>query len=497
MNKKLTTYALFATFVLQILTIISGFVIPKIILSNFGSDTNGMVSSVTQFLNYIQLLEGGVSSVAMSALYKSLANNDEKKISGIIKAVDDFFKKIGLIYVIYAILVAFIYPIIVDTPLNYVQSVFLIVIIASSIFVQYFFSLTYRVLINADRRGYIVSIAQSILIIINILFTIIVVKVYPSIHLLKLGTVISYITQPIIFSCYVKKHYKIDKKVQSDNESLSQKWNGFGHNLAYFIHTNTDIVVLTIFTNLKIVSVYAVYASIATALKTLIISISAAIKPSFANVLVLSDLKKTNRIFDYYEMGINFISSILFSCCIVLIVPFVKIYTVGVVDVNYYKPVFAVILCVGELIYCIRDPFVSSAYLANHFKQTAKYAYIEAISNIIISILLVYQYGLIGVAIGTLISMLYRMIVQVIYLRNNILNRPLKKWIKGFISVVISIVISLIIIQLVLNFEVYNYLTWFIMACITLLISSCVTILVFLFLNTRTCFEFLKTYFLK
>ena len=42
---------------LQFVTIISGFIIPRIILTTFGSEVNGLVSSLNQFLNYINLLK--------------------------------------------------------------------------------------------------------------------------------------------------------------------------------------------------------------------------------------------------------------------------------------------------------------------------------------------------------------------------------------------------------------------------------------------------------
>ena len=86
---------------LQIVTIASGFVIPKVILVYFGSSVNGLISSINQFLNYIQLLEGGLSGVIMAALYKPLANHDKEKISGIVKAAQSFFQKIGIIYQFY------------------------------------------------------------------------------------------------------------------------------------------------------------------------------------------------------------------------------------------------------------------------------------------------------------------------------------------------------------------------------------------------------------
>ena len=50
---------------LQVVTVISGFIIPKIILTNFGSSVNGLVSSLNQFLSYITLIEGGITGVVL------------------------------------------------------------------------------------------------------------------------------------------------------------------------------------------------------------------------------------------------------------------------------------------------------------------------------------------------------------------------------------------------------------------------------------------------
>ena len=83
--KKITLINIISNIILQIANIFSWFIIPKIILTYFGSDVNGLVSSITQFLSYITLIEGGVTGVVMASLYKPLVNNDNKKISAIIK----------------------------------------------------------------------------------------------------------------------------------------------------------------------------------------------------------------------------------------------------------------------------------------------------------------------------------------------------------------------------------------------------------------------------
>ena len=63
MNKRSTKLNVLTSLALQIVTILNGFIVPRIILTAFGSEVNGLVSSLGQFLNYITLLEGGVSGV--------------------------------------------------------------------------------------------------------------------------------------------------------------------------------------------------------------------------------------------------------------------------------------------------------------------------------------------------------------------------------------------------------------------------------------------------
>ena len=72
------------TMLCQLVTFISGLIVPRLILSTFGSEANGLVSSITQFLNYIALVEGGIGSVVLTALYGPLAKKDDRKISSVL-----------------------------------------------------------------------------------------------------------------------------------------------------------------------------------------------------------------------------------------------------------------------------------------------------------------------------------------------------------------------------------------------------------------------------
>ena len=483
---------IYTSLISQIVTIVYGLIVPRIILQTFGSEVNGLVSSISQFLNYIPLLEGGVSSVIMAALYKPLAENDEYKINAVVKAATLFFRKIALIFIAYLLGVAIVYPIFVDTSFSWEYVFSLALIIGITLFIQYFFSLTYRLLITASQNGYIVYLAQIGITIINFILTIIVVRVYPEIHILKIANVIAYIIQPIIFNYYVQKKFKINSKVLPDENALKQRWNGFGQNLAFFIHTNTDIVVLTIFCSLIDVSIYSVYFMIIGSLKNMVMSISSAIVPSVGNTLVGDDIARKNIAFDMYEYGISLITSFAFGCGIVLIVPFVNVYTMGIRDANYFQPLFGIILMIAEAIYCYRDPYVSVAYASGHFKETALYAYLEAAMNIIISIILVIKFGLIGVAIGTFVSMLYRMVSHAIYLKKNILFRSLKKFLVSIAESSIVIVCCVIMACLALYRLPETYFEWIGMAIVTSIITAIFIFIIQFLFNRKKLSMFIK-----
>jgi peptidoglycan biosynthesis protein MviN/MurJ (putative lipid II flippase) len=109
------------------------------------------------------------------------------------------------------------------------------------------------------------------------------------------------------------------------------------------------------------------------------------------------------------------------------------IYTHGITDIDYYRPVFSTIIIMAEYIYCVRDPYVSVIYAAGRFKETSLSAYIEAGINIVLSIILVIWFGLEGIAVGTFIGMTYRMIYMVVYLSKHVIYRPVYKSVKRLV----------------------------------------------------------------
>lgn len=407
--KRITLLNMASGLILQFFTIISGFVVPRIVLSYFGSDVNGLVSSLNQFLGYITLIEGGVTGVITANLYKPLVEKDMERVSSVLVTAKKFYKKIGFIFIAYTIGLALLYPVVFNNKFSYSYVASLTLILSMMLMIQYLYSITLRTLLFADKKGYVVSITQTGIVILNMVLVYLSVKVYPSIHILKLISGSLFILQPLVFSYYIKKNYSISWDAVPNNKLIKERWNGFAINIAAFIHNGTDIAILTIFTDLKMVSIYSVYALVTSGLKQLITSCVSGISHTVGQTYAKGNEEELNLKLDLYEYIIFTLVTGMFTLAALLITPFVLLYTKGVTDAEYYQPIFGVLLILSEAFYIIKFPHLDLSYSANKFKEITFPAYIEAAINITVSVVLVKFFGLTGVTVGTILAMIYRM----------------------------------------------------------------------------------------
>lgn len=460
MRSKKAIINITMTLLLQIVTMIYGFIIPKIIITSFGSNVNGLVSSITQFLAYITLLESGIGPVIKASLYKPIANKDKKEIANVLRASEKFFRTISYIFIVYLIILAIIYPLIISTEFSYIYTLSLIIIISISTFAEYYFGMTYKLYLQAEQKTYVISIIQIITYIFSIVIIVILAKLHCSIHLIKLISGFIFVLRPVMQNIYVKRKYQININLVDNEYKLKNKWDGLAQHIAAVIHGNTDVTVLTIFSNLTEVSVYSVYYLIVRGINSIIQAFTGGIDASFGDMIAKKEQENLNRKFNIYEVFYFTTATIVYTSTIILIVPFVSIYTKGITDANYIRPIFGVLLVLSEFMWAIRLPYSSITLAAGHFKETKKGAWIEAITNIVLSIILVFKYGIIGVAIGTLVAMLIRTIEFVYHANKYILTRNIFESVKKIIIIIIEVLLIVFLSKYLPKINIISYLTW-------------------------------------
>lgn len=389
------------------------------------------------------------------------------------KAAQKFFNIISYIFIGYLLVLCFIYPTLVNKEFSKGYTISLLLIISISTFSEYFFGMVYKIYLQAEQKTYVTAGIQSITTILNTILCVILIKFGTNIQTVKLISSIVFVFRPLVQNIYVKKKYNIKLKNVKEKYELKQKWDGLAQHIAAVIHGNTDITVLTIFTNTAEVSVYTVYLFVVNGIKNLVQALTGGIDASFGDMYARKEKDNLNRSFKNYEFFYLTTVTIIFTCALCLIIPFVEVYTQGITDVNYIRPFFGALIVLSEYMWAIRLPYSSLVLAVGHFKETKKGAWFEAISNILISILLVNRFGIIGVTIGTLFAMSVRTIEFMYHTAKYILYRDMKYAFIHLLITIIETAIIFIISKLIIRGVIFtSYIVWIKYAVIVFIIAS-------------------------
>lgn len=474
---------------LQLVTFVRGMILPKIIIPMYGSDVNGLISSVSQFLAYISLLEAGVGSIFRASLYKPLAAGDTDGVSGIINEQKRFYRKIGCIFAGYVVALLFVYPMIAKTNTDKPYIISIILVLSVSTFVEYFFSLPYICLLSADQKiriNYIVSIVYTLA---NIVVSLFWVSLKADIRMIYLSMCIIGLLKPLFYTQYVRKNYGLNSKAKPDKMALSQRWNGMVHHFAYYIHTNTDVALLTVFVSTAMVSVYNVYGAVTIGVEQIISSIANGAAAGIGNLMATGEKDQINQTLNVFELVQGGVATVLFTIAALLLIPFIRIYTVDMTDANYIHPLFGYVFILAEAIYCFRCIYSTVSTGANKFKETQLGAVLECGTNLIVSLVLVLivKAGLLGVAIGTAVAMLVRYAFEIQFLSRNVVFRPVGKAIRMLVGSAAISAISIVSCNLLLDYQrIHSLAGWIIYAVITSVIVGCIAVVGYFILNGST-----------
>lgn len=463
MQNRLLFYNTISAIAFQITTILCGFILPKLLLVYFGSDVNGLINSVGQFLGVIGFFELGIGAVIQTSLYKPLADNDLIGTSKVISSANKIFKKLGYILLIYVGIIVCIYPMLVNSKFSFWFVATLIIVMSIRLFAQYFFGIVNRLLLIADQKAYIQYNAQTIAVIANTIACYLLIKLECSVQIIYGATSLIFLIQPCVIHLYIRKNYNISRSITYDVEPIKQKWNGIAQHIAAFVLDGTDIVVLSLISTLNNVSIYSIYILVIKGVKQLFLSMISGFDALIGNLWAKQEIEELNKVFSWSEWIIHTAVVFFFTVTAILIVPFVEVFTFGVSDANYFQPVFGVTIVLAYGFYCLSLPYLIMILAVGHYEQTQYNFVITAFVNIVISVIGVKQFDLLGVALGTLIAMIYQLLWMAWYNSKNFIQWPMKNFFKQMAVNAVSAV-SIFIVTGYFTMTGVSYLEWVVLA---------------------------------
>lgn len=408
---------------LQVVTALCGFVLPPLVIETFGSSVNGMVSSIAQFIAYLNIVEAGVGGASVAALYKPLALGDKTERNSILSATAKFYNRSGVLFTVLIFALAFVYPLIIGTQVERLQSFLMVLVLGITGAAEFFLIGKYRVLLTADKKVYVISLVQLCAVVANTVVAVLLIKSGFEILVVKLSSAIVYLSRYIVLSVYVHKKYSdIDYHSSPDTAAISQSKNVLIHQVCVLIVFNSPLVIITVFCSLNDASVYTVYAMVFNAVNHLLSSFSNGMQSFFGESLVKDSVVQTRRIFSRYETFFYAIEGWFYSIAYILIMPFMRLYTARMKDAEYMQPMLAILFVSVGVLNNLRSPSIQLINAAGHFKKTQWRSVAEAVINVVCSVGGVLIFGFKGVLIGAVCSGLYRGIDVIVYVSRNIIH---------------------------------------------------------------------------
>lgn len=385
-----------------------GLIVPRIIITHYNSDINGLTSTITQIFSYMALLEAGIGQATTNALYPFIngKKHDANKISEIMAVSRHYYRKVTLVYAAVVLFMAIILPLVLKTNVSYF-TVFGVVLFEGMTQVVSFWAIqNWTMLLIVDGRNYVKLNIELVNRILCYAIKIALALKGVNIAFVQLGFFAVSLFKYALYKRYMSVHYSwVDYKSKNkDHLELKDRNSYIVTEIAWIVFSSTDMIVLSIFCSTKLASVYSVYSMVFTAMTNLLDAVYNGIRFNLGQAYH-DNLEKYTKVHDLFNSIFMGTMTAMICVAYLLIIPFIRLYTQGVSDVNYINPVLPIMFCSVQLISWSRYIAGNLTGLAGYAQRVSYVSMIESAINLIGSIILVQKFGVAGVLIATVIAL--------------------------------------------------------------------------------------------
>ena len=476
-------------FIVLFMTAVINLIIPRYIILTYGSEVNGLTSSIAHVLMIVNLIQAGLGSSVTYLMYKPIGEQDRVELASIIMSAKRLYRIISLAVLGLGTIASIIFAYVVDTDLqrDFILIASLLTCIDSA--ASTYFTAVGNVFLGAKQDGYLVSRISIIANMIGFGLRVLVLVLKPHfITLFLVNTVVCIINIVALAACF-KKQYVPFKPSEEETKKIHRvPIKGISYaaanEAAHALITGSITVVISVWAGLKASSIFGVYMIATSALSTVSNAVYSAVVPSYGSVAAEGDIAKTNRIFEIYQFVLFTMNTFMYMCAAYLLIPFVHLYTEGVSDAEYTNiPLMIMVVCYG-LASVLRIPYNNTVYIKGLFKET----YMQPVICSVIAMILMVLF--------TSINFTYTLLGTIFFFLSNALYQHFKlpKLFAGFdnrrfwnhLAVMCCGVGMSILAFFLFPVSPSNFFWWIVYACITGVVSLAVMLLLVLLFDRKS-----------
>jgi O-antigen/teichoic acid export membrane protein len=421
----------------------------NIFLDVLGDDFIGVVGTLKSILQFLNLSELGIGAAVGFSLYKPIYEKNQDKINEIIGYLGFLYKRIGFFLLGAGLVLILFFPYIFqNTNINLGIIIFLFFALLTSNLLNYFFAY-HMFLMEADQRSYmIVTINQSVFV-LRLALQCLVLLYFESV----LWWIFLELATPFIYIYILRKkikmtypwlifRYKATKEIRQRNKALLTKIKQLSfHKIGGFVSNGTDNIVIFSFINPATVAFVGNYQLIMNNINTLVGQFFNGTKAGVGNLVAENDKENMMKVF-WEMMALRFFLAGCAAVCLYL--GFDDLITIWVGKRYLMSHYVLLALITIFFILQVRTP-VDTYIQAFGLYGDVWAPLVQSIINLVFSIVLVINYGVIGIFLGTIIS---QVVIILIWRPYHLFWKgfDLKQWVywRGFLGHFLLFSISII-----------------------------------------------------
>lgn len=453
-----------ASAILQVVNMLSGIIVPRFMLICYGSEINGLVSSIVQFISYFNIVEAGLGGAVIFSLYKPLADRNVSAISNIVTAAKGLYYKTGVFFSVLVLILASIYPFMVTvTDKSPWQVALLVIILGANGVLDFFVMAKYTTLFTADQRLYVISWANCVQTIFITAIIVILARQQIDIVVLRAILVMAILGKACLIRWYAGRHYAMINynSETPDYAALKKRWDVLYLQFLNAVQTATPIVLLTLLANdLKLVSVYVVYNMVLAGVNGILGIFMNGLQAGFGEVIAKREIDTLQRAYSEFEFVYYNLIGIAFTVTFVTIQPFIRLYTDGVTDIDYNVPVIAGLFVVSGLLYNLKTPQGMLTLAAGLYREQRVQITLQGMILLVLGVGLTAEYGIVGVLIAVIASNVFRDVEIPYFVHKTLLRESHISTYKSMFRCLSFSVIATFFIEEHMYVEVFSYVEW-------------------------------------
>lgn len=399
------------------ITLFLNFISRTVFIYTLGDTYLGISGLFGNVLGILSFAELGIGTAMNFALYKPVAEKDKQEIKSYMRFYKNAYRAIAAVVAIVGLIICpFLKYIVNDNGVLQGNEIYIYYLIylfntVTSYFVSYKFSL-----VNAEQKNYIFTAINSVTNIFTITFQVIVLLIYKNFLIYLLTACVITALQKIVVNIYLNKLYPYLNQGPTDKLSRNELIKIKDNVKALIIHKigeisvyQTDNIIISAFAGIKTVGLVSNYSLIITSVSGFVNIIFNSATSSFGNLMVGTDKEHQYELFRCYKfLGFwvyGFCSIALFN----LMSPFISLW------IGQHRTIdnlTIILLCADFYLVGHRTIFNNVKVAGGVFQQDKFVAFIQAVVNLIVSIIMIKLIGLPGVYIGTVCQGLISTVIK-------------------------------------------------------------------------------------